>query len=258
MSRQPAPLERLRIASPCAVSWDSMGGDERVRHCRECGLNVYNLSAMTRREAESLISSAEGRLCARLYRRPDGTVLTDDCPVGWRAVRARASLRAAAALTALLSLFGVAAAQGSSQKQQKKQRQEQEQRRNRFTIRRERPDPARAPLSGKVLDPIGANLFGAAVTLTDVATKERRAAVTDDEGVFAFAALPAGTYDVRIAATGFVEFRLQPLTLKSGEAVTVEAILEIGEPQTGIVIVDIPDPSERVMKIDGVKIRYDE
>lgn len=104
-------LENVRIASPCSVSWDDMEGDERVRHCRHCSLNVYNLSALSRTEAEELIASREGRMCAGFFRRADGTILTRDCPVGLRALRAR-TLRASAriAAAALLLLSGALAA----------------------------------------------------------------------------------------------------------------------------------------------------
>jgi hypothetical protein len=83
-----------------------MSGDDRARFCADCKLHVYNLSAMSREEALDLISRTEGRLCIRLYRRPDGTVLTRDCPVGLRAVRlrtARAARRVAAAIALLLT-----------------------------------------------------------------------------------------------------------------------------------------------------------
>jgi hypothetical protein len=48
---------------------------------------VYNLSGMSRVEAESLIQSKEGSLCVRFFQRADGTIITDDCPVGLRVVR---------------------------------------------------------------------------------------------------------------------------------------------------------------------------
>jgi hypothetical protein len=65
-----------------------MIGDDRVRHCAQCDLDVFNLTSMTRAEAESLIASAnEGRVCVRLFRRSDGTVLTRDCAVGVKAKR---------------------------------------------------------------------------------------------------------------------------------------------------------------------------
>ncbi len=75
-------LQRIKIASPCPARWNDMRGDEKVRFCAQCQKNVYNLSAMTPQASEELIKSTEGRLCARLYRRNDGTVLTANCPVG--------------------------------------------------------------------------------------------------------------------------------------------------------------------------------
>jgi hypothetical protein len=75
-------LEGLRIASPCKADWDAMVGDDRVRFCGQCQKNVYNLSSMRRDEADALVQGAEGRVCVRMYRRLDGTVLTTDCPEG--------------------------------------------------------------------------------------------------------------------------------------------------------------------------------
>jgi len=88
-----------------------MKGDQRVRFCGECRLNVYNLSEMRREEAEAFVSQREGRTCVRFFRREDGTVLTKDCPVGLRALRQR-FVRATAALCGILfallsgTLFG--------------------------------------------------------------------------------------------------------------------------------------------------------
>jgi hypothetical protein len=98
-------LDRVQVASPCPVRWDSMRGDNRKRFCDQCRLNVYNLSAMTREEAAELVLRAEGRFCAGFYRRADGTILTRDCPVGLRAARAAAAsaLRRVAAAIALVA-----------------------------------------------------------------------------------------------------------------------------------------------------------
>lgn len=75
---------KLDVASPCGQSWERMSGDDRVRFCSACRLNVYNLSALTEAELRALVERTEGRLCGRFYQRPDGTVLTRDCPVGVR------------------------------------------------------------------------------------------------------------------------------------------------------------------------------
>jgi hypothetical protein len=102
-------LESVRIATPCPARWEEMTGDDRTRHCAQCGLHVHNIAAMTPSEVEALLGAvASGeRVCARLYRRADGTVLTRDCPVGVR-MRERAR-RAAARLAAAVGLVLCAA-----------------------------------------------------------------------------------------------------------------------------------------------------
>ncbi len=91
-------LDRVKIASPCPESWETMAGDSRVRACDRCRLNVYNLSDMTRSEAEALVRQTEGRLCIRYYRRRDGTVQTRDCPEGVGTFRKRLALAAGSLL----------------------------------------------------------------------------------------------------------------------------------------------------------------
>jgi hypothetical protein len=84
-----------------------MPGDDRVRHCPECARSVFNLSGMTRAAAEELVLGAEGRVCIRFYRRPDGTVMTADCPVGQRrAWRRWLAVGAAAAILIVLAVVG--------------------------------------------------------------------------------------------------------------------------------------------------------
>lgn len=101
MTKPTTSLDLVQVASPCHVSWNEMTGDARQRFCRQCNLHVYNLSDMSRDEAEAFIDSATGRSCVRLYRREDGTVLTRDCPIGLRAVRQRC-VRAVAALAGVV------------------------------------------------------------------------------------------------------------------------------------------------------------
>ncbi|HTR54337.1 MAG TPA: hypothetical protein VMJ10_26775 [Kofleriaceae bacterium] len=96
-------LDNLRIASPCSESWDEMTGDDRVRACAKCNQNVYNLTAMTRDEAEALIVSRAGQLCARYYQRTDGTILLADCTIGVRNKRRRRWIAAAIGATAGLA-----------------------------------------------------------------------------------------------------------------------------------------------------------
>ena len=105
MPRFNNPLDNIHVASPCSVDWNEMYGDTRKRFCGDCKLNVYNLSGMTREDAETLIMNAEGRLCVRFYRRSDGTVLTKDCPVGWAKIKQRTRVYATALASLLIALF---------------------------------------------------------------------------------------------------------------------------------------------------------
>ncbi|HJQ70695.1 MAG TPA: hypothetical protein VKA70_17100 [Blastocatellia bacterium] len=100
-----SPLDRIKIASPCTADWRFMLGNDLVRFCGQCNKNVYNLSAMKRRDAEDLIRRMEGQLCARYYRRGDGTILTSDCPVGLRAFKQRVSRIRTAIVAVLISFF---------------------------------------------------------------------------------------------------------------------------------------------------------
>jgi hypothetical protein len=100
------PLNQLTIPTPCPASWDRMKGDDRERLCETCGKHVYNIAAMTSAEAVGLIRDRRGELCGRLFRRPDGTIVTADCPVTGRW---QFSLRGIMSLIAwLAAAFGLA------------------------------------------------------------------------------------------------------------------------------------------------------
>ena len=99
-------LDQISVASPCTAPWEGMQGNDQVRFCGKCQKNVYNFSEMTRGEVEQLILANEGKLCGRLYRRPDGTLLTSDCPVGLWEVRARLVRAACGIAATVLALVG--------------------------------------------------------------------------------------------------------------------------------------------------------
>jgi hypothetical protein len=76
------------IESPCTYGWENMRGDERVRFCEQCRLNVHNLAEMTDEDALALLEKTKaGRTCVRMYKRADGSVYTDNCPYKLRTVR---------------------------------------------------------------------------------------------------------------------------------------------------------------------------
>ena len=74
-------LDNIRIASPCSIDWNQMAGDDRVRDCSVCQKSVFNISELTRAEAQALISDRNGDLCTRYYQRADGTIILADCTI---------------------------------------------------------------------------------------------------------------------------------------------------------------------------------
>jgi len=105
MSRETFPLDKIKVAAPCTADWRHMYGNERVRFCGQCSQNVYNLSALTREQAEDLILRHEGRLCVRFYRRKDGTIITGNCPVGLAALKAKYHTKKATIVKAAMSFL---------------------------------------------------------------------------------------------------------------------------------------------------------
>lgn len=81
-----------------------MSGDDRVRHCAKCQTKVFNLLGLSRVEVDALLSNSGAPVCARLFQRKDGMVMTRDCPTGLR----RARLMMGAALSTAVALLFVA------------------------------------------------------------------------------------------------------------------------------------------------------
>ncbi len=237
-----ANIDRLRIATSCPIGWEQMTGDNRVRFCDVCRLNVYNISELSRTEAETLIASTEGRLCARLFRRADGTILTKDCPVGLRALRRRVGKRAAAMFAAIVSLSAAAFGQQPADKQGKTSGTSQ----TRITQTNSAGNQLEQGLTGTIVDPAGAVIPVARVTLTSSATKEKKVTSADDTGRFQFASLTPGDYSVTIEATAFKTLLLTNLVIEKGKVINVDTALET----TGVYLTGVVALEEELLLLD--------
>lgn len=215
-------LDRIRIASPCPVSWERMTGDDRVRSCDECDLHVYNLGEMTRAEAEALIANTESRLCARIYRRADGTVITRDCPVGLRAIRRRVAMTAGAIFAAMMALATSVFGQKPGSKDKSSCRQQVVMTRDLTQAQNDL-----STVAGTILDPNGAVIAGAGITITSETTGKSLTTSSDNEGRFLLAGLESGTYNIKMKSTGFKNLRLTSVKLKSNEKLNVEVAMEV-------------------------------
>lgn len=81
---------------------------------------------------------------------------------------------------------------------------------------------------GQVVDPSGAVVPGATVTITDTGTKIATSATTNKEGRFAFPGLKPGTYDVTITQPGFQKLVIPGVTVVVSQASTLNEILRVG------------------------------
>lgn len=206
MKKDKFNIDSLRVASPCSVGWETMIGDERVRRCDSCQLNIYNTAEMTIREIESLVQEREGRLCIRLYRRADGTAITKDCPVGFRNIQKRFVRKAGVALAAIIGLSSALFAQKErstplsngrivsvpSQKQQ-------------------------VNISGIVTDQTGDIIPGAALKLfLDPKKQAIEMTRSSGEGKFQFMNLSDGIYQLEVSSTVFKRLIVKNINVQNG------------------------------------------
>jgi hypothetical protein len=108
-------LPNLRLGFACKQRWEDMAGDDSVRACGGCDRPVFNLSSMTRDEAESVLATRGLTPCVRFYRRPDGTVMTTDCPTGERREGRRLAVVASSLAGTVLATAPSASAEPSPQ-----------------------------------------------------------------------------------------------------------------------------------------------
>jgi hypothetical protein len=199
-----------------------MTGDERTRFCSLCKLHVYNFSEMTMEEVRALVSRTEGRVCGRLYRRADGTVITRDCPVALRAVRRRIARTAGATLAAIISLF---AAVGGKPKTHKGKQCTTAQT---LPLTINRTPSSAAAFAGRVLDANGAAIERALVRLRNEQTGATLIAASTSEGAFTFAAPSPGDYTVSVFAAGFAQSESTHIRINANEAASTDIVLPVG------------------------------
>jgi hypothetical protein len=206
-----------------------MAGDARVRHCTLCDLNVYNFAEMTREEVHALLQRSEGRVCARLFRRADGTVLTRDCPTGLRALRVRVSRVAAAALALLLAV-PVFALDAVCKKPRVRTRG------SKVKFKVEQVAAAEAAVFSGVTLLDDAQLPGVSVTVRNEVFGDVHTAISDGDGAFAFRSLRDGLYSVEITMAGMKPAKIEHLELRAGRITNARVSMELSELGESVVV----------------------
>jgi hypothetical protein len=83
-------------------------------------------------------------------------------------------------------------------------------------------------LDGFVKDPQGALIPNCNVVVTNAATLQQIAVVTDDHGHWAVPSLPGGTYSVTVVTPGFKKASIADVKMDAGIPATVSITLEVG------------------------------
>jgi len=196
-----------------------MRGDDRARFCNLCSLHVYNIAELTRKQAADLITKTEGRICGRVYRRADGTIITKDCPVGLRAIRRRVA-RISGAVFATVVAFSSAVLGQKPTKNDNSCKQQ-------VTISRKISDKDPSAVTGTVLDPNGAVVPGAKIKITERKSKNSLTVTSNDEGCFGLGGVEPGVYDIVVESPGFKKLAVTQLTVAAKENLTLTLILTL-------------------------------
>jgi hypothetical protein len=85
---------------------------------------------------------------------------------------------------------------------------------------------------GTVIDPSGALIAGAVITVTDPATKSTRTTVSNRQGQYILPDVPPGVYDVKSAKTGFATDEISALAVSVGSQTTANFRLAVGADST--------------------------
>src|SRR6267378_645415 len=86
-----------------------------------------------------------------------------------------------------------------------------------------------AQITGTVKDQSGAVLPGVEVTVTQTATGAKRAAVTDETGLYVFTSLPIGPYVVEASLPGFRTYLQTGIVLQVNANPAIPIVMQLGQ-----------------------------
>ncbi len=110
-----------------------------------------------------------------------------------------------------------------------------------------------AAISGRVTDPAGATVSGAAVVARNLETGETRSTVTNDAGLYWVPTLAIGEYEVHVTKQGFQEQVRGGIRLVVGQEASVNIALKLGQVTEQVKVnEDAPIVSVTAADISGI------
>ena len=92
-------------------------------------------------------------------------------------------------------------------------------------------------ITGRVLDPSGASIPGAAVAAVNNGTNARFTVRSSSDGFYTLPSLPVGSYDLLVEATGFQNFTVRTIRLQVNETLRVDATLSVGTSSETVTVI---------------------
>jgi hypothetical protein len=245
-------LDRVYLRKPCSTEWGLMEGNEQVRLCNECNKQVYNLSSMTREQAEDLIAGAGGELCAKFDRDHRGKILTTDRLNPSPFFRVRLPKFTSAAVVTLLGIGITVQAKAPSPScevvsvssaQSLKERIENTQTKD-----------GKSELVGTAFDVQGALIVGVQVTLINEKSHKEYTVATTEEGEYRLEKIEPGTYTIKIESSNFVSLKQTGIELRANERSRMDVTLQV-KALGGIAILPASEKPRSIFKVLSSPIR---
>lgn len=205
-------LDSVDVPIPCDKSWDEMIGNDVLRLCLHCEKDIYNISAMTKKEAKKLLFQSKEKVCIRLERESDGRVKTLKKQL--HQITRQIPL-AAGILTASMILSGTTNAQ------------EQKTESPKITITQITDSKNSKPsITGTVTDSNGAVIPGIRIILRNTKDCSTRFATSNAEGFYEFKDVEPLTYEIEIVEqNGFKNVDFKNLVIPSDKNLELKFVL---------------------------------
>src|ERR1700693_747676 len=95
-------------------------------------------------------------------------------------------------------------------------------------------------ISGSVKDSTGAVIPNTAVVMRNTETAFSRISSTNDDGLYAFTAIPVGHYEIEVSHSGFKPYKRTGLVIDVDTSLKVDVPLEVGEQSDQVTVLDTP------------------
>lgn len=233
-------LDSISVPKPCTESWNEMNGGEKSRFCGICEKNVYNISAMTQREANKLLFDSGEKVCIRMEKDAHGKVKTLKNQL--HQITRQAPI-AAGVLSATLAFSAATLAQGKPIRINS----------DKVNIVKTAKDESSKPaISGTIYDELGAVIPNVNVILRNVRDNSIQKTVSNGDGVYLFSYIEPSVYEIETdGVVGFKEFTAKNIEVSGKNNLQLNMILQVNlsELMGDIVIISTESPETNANKI---------